>query len=96
MSQIINRIRDNRAGVVAAQNKTQPCRPFSRRAALDASHHPGAPVMGRPIAAVSMHRITRPRRRLPQLFDRALDTMPDGPTFHVTLGHNLVGSLGGM
>ncbi len=38
------------------------------------------PVMGQPIAAASMHRITRPRRCLLQLVDRGLDPVPDRQT----------------
>ncbi len=48
------------------------------------------------MAAVSMHPFVIPRRRLPQLVDRALNAMPDSPAVHVALGHQLVRALGGV
>ena len=42
-----------------------------------------------------MHSLTVARRRPPQLIDRALDPVPDGPALHVAGGHQLVRALGG-
>ncbi len=55
-------------------------RHLARESSLNDRHHPVHPVMGRPITAASMHRITRPRRRPSQLIDRALDPVPDRQT----------------
>jgi len=43
-----------------------------------------------------MHPFAIPRCRPLQLVDRALDPVPDGPSFHVASRQQLVGALGCM
>ncbi len=63
--------------------------------ALDARTIRAHPVMGLPIAAVSMHSLAVVRHLPPQLIDRALDPESHGLAFHVAGCQQLIGALGG-
>ena len=41
-----------------------------------------------------MHSFALTRRRPPQLVDRALNAMPDGPPLHIAKGQQRVGAVG--
>ncbi len=64
--------------------------------ALDARTIRAHPLMGRPIAPASMHTLTVPRRRPLKLVNRVPDPVPHPPAVHVAIGHQLIGSLGGV